>query len=130
MVTVPDIVLTWVIQKILDYVLAKVISRGKKSKVSGFEVLSILPKYYITFALWGLSLFKEDAELVRNAYFQEATSSFLQFHKKMHRYHYLTKHSMDKCPICKIIVEEKSFLLELVPDRELYPPFSFEKNSV
>ena len=130
MVTIPDILITWIITRTLDYITRRL--RGKIRFEGDIHVLGrllqiidqLMTETYIL-------MFFEDTPSARSYLRILARSPHildiyvkepLRLHRQLHKRGILKGKS---CQSCQVITENKDFLQKLVSDPKLYPPFKF-----
>jgi len=134
MVTLWDIILTWTIERTLDF-LVRWISRRfglKWGQVSDRVALIInraLIYAYIT-SIVRPNSFKEPSMkffMIQLQYYSDVVKLILRSHKRLHTKGILKTKS---CSSCKIIAENKDFLQKFEPNPKLYPPFEFSNQNI
>jgi len=131
MLSLWDILLTWIITKMLDYLIER--TRGKvkfEGEVHFFNYLllklgQIVEFYSLFVALPYVISFNrpEEVESMRSSqFFTTALTGYLLNHRRLHRYGVLKTKS---CKSCGIIAENKDLLQTFVSSPKLYPPFNF-----
>lgn len=131
MISIWDILLTWLITRALDYLMRRF---GRRISFEGNTHISD----YVAHSL--LSFSRESIEpylslIIRNKkraekipimqlFFVVLVNGLLFNHRDMHRYGILKE---ETCSTCQIITRHKDFLLNFASSQKLYPPFKFSR---
>ena len=112
MVTIPDILITWIIRfEVGKHFLERLLRTLNRRVVD----------LYIT-------MYFNDVSSFEKRMLQVLSSSFVRWllvsHRRVHRE---GNKKAESCRSCQIITKNKDFLQELVPDPKLYPPFKFSE---
>jgi len=129
MVTIWEILLTWIVTTTLDY-LSKRIARRFKFKLEAplgdymrltisHMLVSVYLPYIVSLKENSLSFFRR-----REEFFNRLVKVTLRSHRLLHSY---GTRKTKLCRYCEIITEYKGFLQKFASDPKLYPPFKFLK---
>lgn len=126
------ILLTWVIEKVLNYFFGRLAVKFKGKahlgdylnyglwKLVGLMYLSVYFRYFLSYNTVEKS--KIASEL---RYFPKTVRMVLKTHKDMHK----NIDEIKVCPYCMVLRENQNFFQTYAPNPELYPPFKFSRSS-
>jgi hypothetical protein len=132
MVTLPDILITWIITRTLDYVIRRLRGRIKFKGHIHFprrllRSIEFWMSYFYIVYYFSDKNFLEHA-IKSQSFFREMVMmmarTVLSSHRRWHRDR---RFGAKSCSSCQIITENKEFLQRLAPDLKLYPPFDFSE---
>jgi len=118
--SIPEIIITWIINRTLDYALKYLRKKGafKKSLnfLKGFKRLFGI--FNQGFVHLSISLYIGDEETLKSyltkPYFHEIILTVLRRHDRMHKKGILKK---ETCPSCRIIEKNKQYIEDLKKDK-------------
>ena len=122
MVVIWDVLITWAVQKVLDYMLHKAVKMGRKH-LAGITVDDLSEYLLLFYAKMTILPTVKRLEENRDALETWNLTVTLRMHRSIH-----LLMSSDRtnrlCPICKILREKQAVLHKYVKDENLYPPFN------